>query len=216
MKTILKKYVVKTWDELTEEEKEEQKEKYCEEIYRDWDDLCYENFKNELEEIKERYKNIKFDDIYLDDNSHGWWIDRVKNFNYQTDDIAIYGELISLYDIDLTIHQIINHITEDDVVVEDYYIDDNKLEKIKATKKYKKWVNDIVEDVNKWIDEINEVCIKYMNNYNYNYAPDDFVEDYFINNDIEFKYYVETIDSEQVNDTLYYLSTHNKNYNNEQ
>lgn len=198
MKTILKKYIVKTWDELTEDEKEIEKEKYCEEIYRDWDDLCYENFKNELEEIKERYKNIKFDDIYLDDNSHGWWIDRVKNFNYQVDDIEIYGELISLYDIDLTIHKIINHITEDDVVVEDYYIDDNKLEKIKATKKYKKWVNDIVEDVNKWIDDINEVCIKYMNNYNYNYTPDDFVEDYFKNNDIEFKYYVDTIESEEV------------------
>ena len=36
-----------------------------------------------------------------------------------------------------------------------------------------------------------------MNNYNYNYASDDFVEDYFINNDIEFEYYVDTIESEE-------------------
>ena len=198
MKTILKKYIVKTWDELNEEEKEKEKERYYEEIDREWYDVLYNDFEEDLSDIKDRYKNIKFDDIYLDDNSHGWWIDKVKNFNYQTDDIVIYGELISLYDIDLTIHQIINHITEDDVVVEDYYIDDNKLEKIKATKKYKKWVNDIVEDVNKWIDEINEVCIKYMNNYNYNYASDDFVEDYFKNNDIEFKYYVDTIESNEI------------------
>ena len=197
MKTILKKYVVKTWDELNEEEKEKEKERYYEEIDREWYDVLYNDFEEDLSDIQGRYKNIKFDDVYLDDNSHGWWIDRVKNFNYQVDDIVIYGELISLYDIDLTIHTIINHITEDDVVVEDYYIDDNKLEKIKATKKYKKWVNDIVEDVNKWIDEINEVCIKYMNNYNYNYASDDFVEDYFKNNDIEFKYYVDTIESEE-------------------
>lgn len=198
MKTILKKYIVKTWDELTEEEKEKEKERYYEEIDREWYDVLYNDFEEDLSDIQGRYKNIKFDDIYLDDNSHGWWIDRVKNFNYQVDDIVIYGELISLYDIDLTIHQIINHITEDDVVVEDYYIDDNKLEKIKATKKYEKWVNDIVEDVNKWIDEINEVCIKYMSNYNYNYAPDDFVEDYFKNNDIEFKYYVDTIESNDI------------------
>ena len=197
MKTNLKKYVVKTWDELNEEEKEKEKERYYEEIDREWYDVLYNDFEEDLSDIQGRYKNIKFDDVYLDDNSHGWWIDRVKNFNYQVDDIVIYGELISLYDIDLTIHTIINHITEDDVVVEDYYIDDNKLEKIKATKKYKKWVNDIVEDVNKWIDEINEVCIKYMNNYNYNYASDDFVEDYFKNNDIEFKYYVDTIESEE-------------------
>ena len=104
MKRILKKYVVKTWDELTEEEKEAEKEKYCEEIFRDWDDLCYERFKYNLEDIKDRYKNIKFDDVCLDGNSHGWWIDSIKNFNYQVDDIEIYGELISLYYIDLTIY----------------------------------------------------------------------------------------------------------------
>ena len=195
MKTILKKYIVKTWDELTEEEKEKEKERYCEEISRDWDDLCYENFKNELEEIKERYKNIKFDDIYLDGNSQGWWIDSIKNFEYYPKEISIYGEYISLYDIDIKICKTIKNITTDDIIIEDYYIDSEKLEKIKATKKYAKWVNDIVEDVNKWIDEINEVCINYMNNYNY--VPDDFVEDYFKNNDIEFTYYVNTIENEE-------------------
>lgn len=46
--------------------------------------------------------------------------------------------------------------------------------------------------------------------------PDYFIEYYCKNNEVKFEYYVNTIDSEQVNDTLYYLSTHNKNYNNEQ
>lgn len=195
MKTILKKYIVKTWDELTEEEKEKEIERNCEILTNEWNNLCYENFEFELEDIKDSYKNIKFDDVYIDDNSQGWWIDRVKNFNYQVDDIEIYGESISLYDIDLTIHRIINHITEDDVVVEDYYIDSDKLKKIKATKKYQKWVNEIVKDVNKWIDEINEVCINYTRDI-YD-VPDDFVEDYFINNEIEFEYYVDTIDSKE-------------------
>ena len=196
MKTILKKYIVKTWDELTEDEKEVKKEKYCETISRDWEDLCYEDFKNELEEIKVRYKNIKFDDVYLDGNSQGWWIDSIKDFEYYPKEISIYGEDISLYDIDIKICQTIKNITTDDIIIEDYYIDSEKLEKIKATKKYEKWVNDIVEDVNKWIDEINEVCENYIKNYNY--VDDDFVEDYFKNNDIEFEYYVNTIEEDEV------------------
>lgn len=214
MKTILKKYVVKTWDELTKEEKEKEKERYYEEIESDWYDVLYNDFKESLSDIQDRYKNIKFDDIYLDDNSQGWWIDRIKNFNYQVDGLYVYDVYIRLYDIGLTIHKIISHITEDDIIIADYNIDSDELKKIKATKKYQKWVNDIVEDVNKWIDEINEVCINYMNDI-YD-MPDYFIEDYFINNDIEFEYYVNTIESEQVNDTLYYLSTHNKNYNNKQ
>ena len=195
MKTILKKYVVKTWDELTEEEKKKKKERYYKEIDREWYDVLYNDFEEDLSDIKDRYKNIKFDDVYIDDNSQGWWIDCIKNFKYYPKEISIYGEDISLYDIDIKICRTINSITSDDIIIEDYYIDSEKLEKIKATKKYEKWVNEIVKDVNNWIDEINEVCENYMNNYNY--VPDDFVEDYFKNNDIEFTYYVNTIENEE-------------------
>ena len=194
MKTILRKYIIKTWDELTEDEKEAEKEKYCERISRNWDELCYEDFKNELEDIKDRYKNIEFDDVYLDGNSQDWWIDSIKGFEYCPEEISIYGEDISLYDIDIKICQTIKNITTDDIIIEDYYIDSEKLEKIKTTKKYEKWINDIVEDVNKWIDEINEVCENYIKNYNY--VPDDFIEDYFKNNEIDFEYYVDTTESE--------------------
>lgn len=197
MKTILKKYIVKTWDELTEDEKEAEKEKYCERISICWDDLCYENFKNEIEEIKERYKNIKFDDVLLDYNSQvGFRIDSIENFNYYAEEISIYGEDISLYDIDIRIYKNINSITSDDIIIEDYYIDSDKLEKIKATKKYQKWVNDIVEDVNKWIDEVNEICNNYIKNYNY--VPDDFVEEFFTNRESDFEYYVNTVEEDEV------------------
>ena len=191
METILKKYVVKTWDELTEEEKEVGKEKYCEEISRDWDDICYEDFKYELEDIKERYKNIKFDDILLDYNTQCYWLDKIKGFEYYPEEITIYGENIYLYDVDIKICKTINSITSDDIIIEDYYIDNDKLEKIKATKKYQKWVNKIVEDVNNWINEVNEVCKNYIEDWDD--IPDDFVEDYFKNNDIEFEYYINTI-----------------------
>lgn len=191
MKTILKKYIVKTWEELTEDEKEKEKERYCEKISSDWADLRYEDFKNDLEDIKDRYKNINFDDVYIDYNSQGFWIDCIKNFRYYPKEISIYGENIYLYNIDIKICKTIRNITSDDIIIEDYYIDDNKLEKITATKKYKKWINDIVEDVNKWIDEINKICKNYIDNFNV--VPNDFIEDYFINNEIEFEYYTDTI-----------------------
>lgn len=73
-------------------------------------------------------------------------------------------------------------------------------------------VEEIVQDVNNWVEEINNLCKDYMKKV---YSiPDEFVEDYF--RDDEFDFYVDTIDSTQLNDTLYYLATHNKNYNNEQ
>lgn len=198
MKTILKKYVVKTWDELAEEEKEKEIESNCEILTNEWNNLCYENFEFELEDIKDSYKNIKFDDVYIDDNSQGWWIDRIKGFEYYPEEIFIYGEDISLYDIDIKICRTIKNITADDIIIEDYYIDSDKLKKIKATKKYQKWVNEIVKDVNKWIDEINEVCINYTRDI-YD-VPDDFVEDYCKNNEVKFEYYVDTIEEDEVND----------------
>lgn len=198
MKTILKKYVVKTWNELTEEQKEQEKENYCEEISRDWDEVCYEDFKYGLEDIKDRYKNIKFNNVYLDYNSQGYWIDSIDGFDYSPEEITICGENINLYDIDIKICKTINSITSDDIIIEDYYIDDDKLEKIKATKKYQKWINKIVEDVNNWIKEVNEVCNTYMEDYDD--VPDDFVEDYFINNEIDFEYYADTVEEDEVND----------------
>ena len=212
MKTILKKYVVKTWEELTEDEKEKKKENYCEDISSSGWELCYKDFEYGLEEIKEKYKNIKFENVYIDDNSQCWCVEEVKGFKYCTDSISIYDENISIDDIDLTIRKTIEMITANDVIIDDYYIDSNKLERIKNTKKYQKWVEEIVQDVNNWVEEINNLCKDYMKKV---YSiPDEFVEDYF--RDDEFVFYVDTIDSTQLNDTLYYLATHNKNYNNEQ
>lgn len=212
MKTILKKYVVKTWEELTEDEKEKKKENYCEDISSSWWELCYKDFEYGLEEIKEKYKNIKFENVYIDDNFQCWCVEEVKGFKYCTDSISIYDENISIDDIDLTIRKTIEMITANDVIIDDYYIDSNKLERIKNTKKYQKWVEEIVQDVNNWVEEINNLCKDYMKKV-YN-IPNEFVEDYF--RDDEFDFYVDTIDSAQLNDTLYYLATHNKNYNNEQ
>ena len=45
------------------------------------------------------------------------------------------------------------------------------------------------------VEEINEVCKNYIEGWDD--VPDDFVEDYFKNNDIEFTYYVNTIENEE-------------------
>lgn len=213
MKTILKKYVVKSWEELTIEEQKTLIEEKEDLIMENWQYFAFEDFKYGIKEIKEKYKNIKFENVCIEDNSSGdLWVDRVEEFKYCTDSISIYDENISVDDIDLTIRETIEEINANDVIIDDYYIDSNKLERIKNTKKYQKWVEEIVQDVNNWVEEINNLCEDYMKKV---YSiPNEFVKDYFIND--KFEFYVDTIDSTQLNDTLYYLATHNKNYNNEQ
>lgn len=150
--------IKKTWDELTREEKEKEIEKNQELIYQYYQDDLAACYDCDLENIKDEYKNINFDYVYLDSNSQGGWIDSIKNFKYQAEPINIYGEDIEINDIYLHIRKYIEEITADDIDIYEYYIDNEKLEKIKATKKYQKWINNIVKDVNNWIDAVNDAA----------------------------------------------------------
>ncbi len=160
---------IRTWEELTEEEKEEQIEKDGEIISQFWYDEIYEDFKNDLNEyLKQVFKQVDFDTIYIDENSQGIWIDEVKGFKYNDYDyINIYGEDIQLDDIDLHIRKYIEPITENDINIYDYYISDEKLERIKKTKKYKNFIDTIIKNVNEWIEEANKVCKCYMDSCYY-------------------------------------------------
>lgn len=152
-----RQYTIKFWEELTREEKEEKINEYSEAMYQVYQDDLYENFKCELEDIKYRYRDIDFENVYLDSCSQGAWIDSVKNFKYYRS-IEIYGETLEAYDIDLHISKYIQKINEDDICVSDYYVETEKLEKMKNTKKYKKFIEEIITEVNNWINDINEAC----------------------------------------------------------
>ena len=184
--------ITKNWEELTTEEKEKEIEKNSEEIYQQYQEDIYNNFLYDLEEIKEDFKNINFENIYLDSNSQGGWIDSVKNFKYQAEPIQIYGEDLDINEIDFKIRRYIEEITENDICIYDYYIDSEKLEKIQSTKKYQKWIAAIVQDVNNWIDRVNEAAAEVLKNeYSYPYNLNDGEDRYFLDNyfcDCDFTY----------------------------
>ena len=191
-KEIKRNYIIKELNELNNEEKEKEIEKNSELIYQDYQDQLYYIFMDELENIKEKYKNIDFETVYLDSNSQGGWIDTVKNFKYYKN-IDILGETIEISDIDLHIRKYIEEITEDDIFIYEYYIENDKIEKIKNTKKYQKFINEIIKEVNDWIKEINKACKTLIDNeyrypWNINDNDDiDFLNNYFAGEEFIFE-----------------------------
>ena len=193
-------YIIKSWEELTDDEKRQEIDNNQESIYQCYQEDLVNIYESDLDYLKEKYKNISFDYIYLDGNSQGNWIDSVKNFKYYNNNINIYGEDIELHDIDLHIHKYIENITTDDLDIYTYYLDDEKLEKIQATKKYQNFINKVVKDINNWIDEANEIAKNILSKeyyipYNLN-DPEDrsYLDNYFY--DSEFTYPIKEADYE--------------------
>lgn len=183
-------HTIKKWNELSREEQDMEIEKYHESIYCYYQDNMYENYKIGLDNLKYEFKNITFDDVYMDSNSQGWWIDSIKNFKYNCDNLIVYGEEIGIDDVDFHIRKLIETF---DINVYDYYVDSDKLDKIKATKKYQNWINNIRKDIEKWIDCVNTLCCDLGNNeYKYPYDMDDEDDKFYLDmyfEDVEFETY---------------------------
>lgn len=178
-------HTIKSWQELSREEKEEEIEKHQNGIYEYYQDCNYESYKCELENLREEFRDISFTDIYLDSNSQGWWIDRVKDFKLNFDDIEIYDECLYI-DYDMKIRQDINYI---EVYGSSYYgISDEKWSKIMSTKKYQNWINKAQKRVDEWRDRVNEICYN-LAHYEY-YFPtleeDSYIFDCYFD-DMEFE-----------------------------
>lgn len=179
------RHTLRNWQELSREEKEYQIEKNQEGIYEYYQDCNYESYKYELENLREDFRDISFEDIYLDSNSQGWWIDRVKDFKLHFDDIEIYDE--SLYiDYDMKIRQDIDYI---EIYGSSYYgISDEKWSKIMSTKKYQNWIGKVQKRVDEWKNRVNEICYNLGHNeYNFpSLEEDSYIFDYYFE-DIEFE-----------------------------
>ncbi len=185
-------YCIKTWGELTRQQKEKAIEENQEIIYDDYQEVLYQGWLCDIDNLRYEIKNITFDNIYLDSNSQGGWIDSVKNFQLHFDSIDIFGERIEVDDVNLTFRKYILNIEENDLYIYDYYINDDKMAKIKNTKKYKKWVKNIIDTINKWIDLVNEYAkIMIENEYYSPYNLDNENDADFLNNffsDFTFNY----------------------------
>lgn len=182
-------HTIKSWYELTREEKECQIKKHQESIYMNYQDYMYEIYKDQINWLKEDFVDIEFDDIYLDSNSQGWWIDRVKNLKLKFEDIEIYGETLYL-DYDINIRRLIENIT---LYAESYYgLTREQREKIENTKKYKEWIEKAQKRVNEWVDRVNDICSELgKSEYYVPYDLDDSVERDFLDNyfeDMEFEF----------------------------
>lgn len=188
--TTIKTYTKKSWDDLSLDEKKEEIEKNQEQIYSSYQDGLFYIFEDELESTREQFKEILFDNVYVDGNSQGSWIDKIQNLRYNFPDLTIFGHYVHVYDIDLTIRKYIENITADDVDIEigDYgceFTNGNYEDKIKTSKKYVAYVNNIVNEVNEWITWINDACKELINKEYYTPSdledPDDadYLENYF-------------------------------------
>ena len=181
-------HIIRTWGELTKEEKEQEIKDRHESIYQCYQEDLYFGFQADMEYFKEKYKNIDFENVYMDGNSQGNWIDSIKGFRYCGDAINIYNEWVEIEDIDLHIRKYIENF---DININDYYIDSEKIEKIKNTKKYKKWIKNIEEEITNWIQDINSSC-KYIMDREYCYPCDldntedkEYLDMYFENEEFE-------------------------------
>ena len=187
-RTITTLHTIRNWSELTRDEQEKEIEKNSEGIYCDYQDMLYEDFKCDLDLLREKYKNIDFGEVYFDSCSQGSWVDTIKDFRYLDSGVDIYGEHLDIDSVDLHIRR---YIEDFDINIIDYYVDTEKLEKIKETKKYKKWFNNIHNDITNWMQEINELCKyllskEYCSPYNLDDAEDkDFLDYYFENEEYE-------------------------------
>lgn len=109
-KTVTKKYIVKTWEELTEAEKQKQIEKDSEQLVYFWSEYLYECFNENLDELKEKLKFFTFDDVFADSNSQGFWIDSIKNLKLYIKDSGKYGGYFVDGDCDITIRKYIDSL----------------------------------------------------------------------------------------------------------
>ena len=177
MKTITKKFIVKSWDELTDKEKEWEKKKNSDHIWEFWGECCFECYKEDIQEVKRQLKYISFDNVYINENSQGWWIEGFKNLTCN-----INNQTKNIYDIELDFGQLVDRISYveiDDGQWVDFYI-------LKELKGYKILYKKLLEDFEVFQNGINEAIKTYYNDI-YE-IPNEFVESFFEGVEFEFEY----------------------------
>lgn len=182
-------YIIKEWAELSEAEKEKEIKKYGDIIMEDWYNYISDCYESDIEDIKYRYKEkgIEFDNVYIDSNSQGWWIDKIRNLKVYRS-IKIFGEDIEIDDVDIHSRKILEL---DDIYIYDYYIEEAKLKRIENTKKYKDFIASVKKDLEDMLEEINRAAKTYFED-EYNGAPKEFIEDIMEQNTYSFKITEET------------------------
>lgn len=216
MRTITKKYIIKTWDELTDEEKEKEIEKNSEQLYCDYDNSEWEATEYCLNDLISNLKIIHFRDndilktISFDDNSQGWWIDRVTEKNiFATCDTFDFSdiEFEKFYGQELKKIENLKNITgcycyfnQFQTDFESGYYTFEELEKmsnitinnkLEYEKFYNAW-NEFKKEYNYFVEQFNLIINEYFDN-RYN-LPQDYIDFFF--EDMEFEFFEEVVEYE--------------------
>lgn len=211
MKILNKKYIIKTWQELTEKEKEKAIQENSEQLYCDYDDSEWQDVECCLNDLISNLKIIHFKNndilktISFDENSQGWWIDRVQEKN-----IRATCDVFDFEDIELILKWGRLHTFENDsnnnlcgcycyfnqfkVDFENGYYTFEELEQMANTKTqngngfmfeefYTFW-NEFKKEYNYFVTQFNLITKDYFDN-RYNISQD-FIECFFENMEFEF------------------------------
>lgn len=93
MYKLIKTYIVKEWDELTDEEKEKEKEKNREAILESWQQQQQELFEEELNRASKgaiQFKNVWYNSIDVEEYGSTYFLrDNVKNIDFNIESFSI-------------------------------------------------------------------------------------------------------------------------------
>ena len=177
MKTITKKFIIKNWDELNDEEKEIQKKKYDEHIWDYWSDYIYDSFLNDIEYLKSELKYIYFDKIFIKENSQSIWIDSFKNF-----ECKISYKTKNIFDIEFNKNKYIENITY--IEIDNDWV---SIDELRSKNGYKILAQKLEKEFDYFKNELNKILYDYYNDI-YD-IPDDFIDEFF--NGMEFEFEME-------------------------
>lgn len=218
MKVINKKYIVKTWDELTEEEKQEKIRNNWEDLVIEWDNGLWNVTISCLNDLLSELKIIDFegdvlDTFSFDDNSQGWWFERIKTKNIKAFcDMFAFNEvdfdlgrrsqsLLKMEDIENTFVGCYCYFNQFQTDFENGYYNYSDLEIISNTKnkngdlEYKEfnhaW-NEFKKEYNHFVEQFNKIINAYFDD---RYDMDEyFIDNYF--EDMEFEFLKEVVENE--------------------
>lgn len=191
MYKLIKTYIVKEWDELTEEEKEKEKEKNYDSILESWQEQQQELFEEEINRAQNdaiQFKKEWYNSLDVEDYNTTYWLrNNVRNINFNIDSFCINdlhfesdGKKLLKYN-DL---QKKNYYGGDISILPKYeisgdltgYVTFEEIEKaIENDEEFKKEYNIFIELYNEFVDDINNALSILDDFYD---VPDEFVEDY--------------------------------------
>lgn len=188
MYKLIKTFIVKEWDELTEEEKEKEKEKNMDSILESWQEYQQELFEEEIYRASNgaiQFKNEWYNSLDVEDYYNTYWLrNNTKNINFNVESFSITdlyfesdGKKLLKYNELQNCDGGYISILPKYKIAEDLsgYVTFEEIEKaIKNDDEFKKQYDIFIELYNEFVDDINNALSILDDMYD---VPEEFIED---------------------------------------